>query len=65
MLELKGPFSLLRKIKTFLRSTKSEELLLDLSVTAMHYGERVSIDEVCKAFIQEYPRRLLDSSLFI
>ena len=42
----------------------SEERLSDLSIIAMHYGERVPVDEVCQAFIQEHPRRLFDSTLF-
>ena len=39
--EAERSFSLLRKIKAYLRSTMSEECLSDLSVIAMHYGERV------------------------
>ena len=39
--EAERSFSLLRKIKSYLRSTMSEECLSDLSVIAMHYGERV------------------------
>ena len=62
--EAERSFSLLRRIKTYLRSTMSEERLSDLSVIAMHYGERVSADEVCQAFVQTHPRRLFDSSLF-
>ncbi len=62
--EAERSFSLLRRVKTYLRSTMTEERLSDLAVIAMHYGERVSVDEVCKAFIQEHPRRLFDSSLF-
>ena len=42
----------------------SEERLSDLSVIAMHYGERVSADEVCQAFVQAYPRRLLTLHCF-
>ena len=42
----------------------SEEHLSDLSVIAMHYGEQVSADEVCQAFVQAHPRGVFDSSLF-
>ena len=42
----------------------SEERLSDLSVIAMHYGEWVSADEVCQAFVQAHPKSLFDSSLF-
>ena len=54
--EAERSFYLLRRIKTYLRSTMSKERLSDLSVIAMHYGEQVSADEVCQA---SHPRRLL------
>ena len=39
--EAERSFSLLRRVKTYMRSTMSEECLSDLSVIAMHYGEWV------------------------
>lgn len=62
--EAERSFSLLRRIKTYLRSTMAEERLADLGVIAMHYSERISIDDVCLAFIQAHPRRLFQPSLF-
>jgi hypothetical protein len=62
--EAEQSFSLFKRIKTYLRFTMSSERLSDLSVIAMHYGERVPVDEVCQAFVKEYPRRLFDSTLF-
>ena len=35
----------------------------DLSVITMHYKERVPVDEVCHAFVQNHPRRLFLPSL--
>ena len=30
----------------------------DLGVIAIHYGERIPCDEICKEFVQKNPRRL-------
>ena len=52
--EVERSFSLMRKIKTTLRSTMT---LSDLAVIAIvHYGEKVTTDVV-----QTYPRRLFFS----
>ena len=63
--EAERSFSLLRRIKTYLRSTMGEERMSDLGVIAMHYGERISVDNVCRSFIQANPRRLFQASLFV
>ena len=42
----------------------AEERMSDLGVIAMHYSERISVDEVCLGFIQAHPRRLFQASLF-
>ena len=42
-------FSLLRRMKTYIRSTLAEEHLSDLAVIAMHYSKRIPLDEVCHA----------------
>lgn len=62
--EAERSFSLLRRIKTYLRSTMSEERMSDLSIIAMHYGERMPVDEICQKFVQLHPRRLYHASLF-
>ncbi len=60
-------FSLLRRIKTCLRSTMAEERMSDLGVIAMHYSERISVDDVdvCLTFTQTHARRLFQPSLFV
>ena len=47
-----------------MRSTMAEERMADVGVIAMHYNERISVDEVCHAFIQAHPRRLFQASIF-
>ena len=36
------------------------ERMGDLGVIAMHYGERIPCDEICKEFVQQNPRRLFN-----
>ncbi len=63
--EAERSFSLLRRIKTCLRSTMAEERMSVLGVIAMHYSERISVDDVCLAFTQTHARRLFQPSLFV
>ena len=50
--EAERSFSLLRRLKNYMRSTMFEERVGDLGVIAMHYGERIPCDEICKEFVQ-------------
>ena len=43
----------------------SEERMGDLGMIAMHYGERIPYDEICKEFVQQNPRHLFKPSLFV
>ena len=63
--EAERSFSLLRRIKTYLRSTMTEERMSDLAVIAMNYNIRIPVDDVCKAFVQTHPRRLFQPLLFM
>ena len=63
--EAERSFSLLRRIKTYTRSTLASEHLSDLAVMSMHYSERISVDEILHAFIQAHPRRLFQATLFV
>ena len=56
-------FSLLRRIKTYTRSTLASEHLSDLAVISMHYSDRIPVDELVHAFIQAHPRRLFQATL--
>ena len=62
--EAERSFSLLRRIKTYLRSTMTEERMSDLAVIAMNYNIRIPVADVCKAFVQTHPRRF-QPSLFM
>ena len=42
----------------------TEEHLSNLGVIAMHYSEQIDVDDVCRAFVHEHPRRLFQASLF-
>ena len=61
--EAERAFSLLRRIKTYARSTVGEEHFSDLAVIAMHYGERIEVEDVLQAFIQAHPRRIFQTSV--
>ena len=63
--EAERSFSLLRRIKTYSRSTMTEERMSDLAVIAMNYNIRIPVDDVCKPLIQAHPRRLFQPSLFM
>jgi len=39
--------------------------MFDLGVIAMHYNERISVDDVCLAFTQSHTRRLFQPLLFV
>ncbi|KAL5514919.1 hypothetical protein EMCRGX_G000003 [Ephydatia muelleri] len=60
--EAERSFSLMKRIKTCTRSIMTEQRLSDLAIIAVHYSERIPVEEVCKAFIQEHPRRLFQAS---
>ena len=62
--EAERSFSLMKRIKTCTRSTMSAERFSDLAFIAMHYPERLEVDEICKAFVKAHPRRLFQATLF-
>ena len=35
----------------------------DLAIIALHYQDRIPVEEVLKAFIQQHPRRIFQSSV--
>ena len=61
--EAERTFSLLRRVKTYTRSTLAEDHFSDLAVIAMHYKERIPTEEVLKTFIQLHPRRIYIKSV--
>ena len=42
----------------------AEEHFSDLAVIAMHFSDRISIDEISHSFVLVHPRRLFKASLF-
>ena len=56
-------FSLLRRIKTYTRSTLIEEHFSDMAMIAMHYQARIPVEDVLKAFIQQQPRHIFQKSV--
>ena len=63
--EAERSFSIMKRIKTFTRSTMSEERFSYLAVIVMHYTERFGeVDEICEAFVKAHPRRLFQATLF-
>ena len=62
--EAERSFSLMKRIKTCTRSTMCEERFPDLAIIAMHYPERLEVDEIFQAFVKAHPRRLSQATLF-
>lgn len=63
--EAERSFSTLRRVKTHLRSTMSEERLAGLTMMSVHYAEATELStvEIVKRFIQSHPRRLFCNSI--
>jgi hypothetical protein len=63
--EAERSFSALRRIKTYLRSTMTEERLAGLTMMAVHYEEcaQINTEEIVKKFTQANPRRMFCSSI--
>ena len=58
--EAERSFSALRRIKTHLRSTMSQDRLAGLTLMAVHYAESKELDTkaIVKHFVQDNPRCL-------
>ena len=58
-------FSVLRRIKTHLRSTMTEERLTGLTMMSIHHAECLSLqtETVVRRFVQEKPRCLFCKSI--
>ena len=57
-------FSLLRRLKTYTRSTMGEERMSDLAAIAIHYEVVIPVEDVCQRFVSTNPRRMFAKSLF-
>lgn len=63
--EAERSFSVLRRVKTHLRATVSEERLAGLTMMAVHYSQALTItaDDIVKKFVQAHPRRMFCQSV--
>lgn len=62
--EAERSFSCLRRLHTWLRSTMTTERISDLAVIAMHgKAVRLETEQICCAFMELHPRKMLGSSL--
>ena len=59
--EAERTFSLLRK--TYTRSTLAEDHFSDLAVMAMHYQQRIPVQEILEAFVRQHPRCIFQRSV--
>jgi hypothetical protein len=62
--ESERSISLMRRLKTYSRSSMGEERFSDLAVIAMNYDCKITTDEVCESFVKSQPRRLFSPTLF-
>ena len=58
-------FSLLRRLKTHLRSTMSDKRLSGLTLMSSHYSVPINIDAVANHFAQMHPRRMFMRSAIL
>ena len=56
--EAERNISCLRRLKTYMRSTMSEERLTGLALMNIHRDMNIDIDEVINIFAREHPRRM-------
>jgi len=59
--EAERSFSALRKTKTFLRSTMSQERLSGLALMNIHHDITLNIADICKTYVQRHPRRMFET----
>ena len=55
--------SSLRRLNQYLRCTQSEERLSALALIHSNYDVELNVDNICKIFIEKYPRRMMQASL--
>ena len=61
--EAERTFSLLCRIKTYTQSSLTEEDFSDMAVIAMHFQERIPVEDILKAFIQQHPKCIFQKSV--
>ena len=57
--ECERSISVLRRLKTYLRTTMGQERLTGLALMHVHYATEIDLDEVINIFARQHPRRML------
>ncbi len=57
--ECERSVSVLRRLKTYLRTTIGQERLTGLALMHIHYGMDLDLDEIVNIFARRHPRRML------
>ena len=52
-----------RRLNTYLRCTQTEQRLSALALIHMNYEIEISVDDVCKTFLQKHPRKMEKANL--
>ena len=55
--------SALRRLNNYLRCTQTEERLSALALIHSNYEAQIDVDQVCKLFLEKFPRRIERASL--
>ena len=55
--------SVLRRLNTYLRCPQTEQRLSALALIHMNYEIEISVDDVCKTFLQKHPRKMEKANL--
>ena len=57
--ECERSISVLRRLKSYLRSTMGQERLSGLALMHVNYGMELNLDEIISTFARQHPRRML------
>ena len=57
--ECERSVSVLRRLKTYLRSSMGQERLSGLALMHVHYGMELNLEEIIDIFARKHPRRIM------
>ena len=61
--ECERSVSVLRRLKTYLRSSMGQEQLSGLALMHVHYGMEFDLEEIINIFARKHPRRMVLSDI--
>lgn len=61
--ECERSVSVLRRLKTYLRSSMGQERLSGLALMHIHYGMELNLEEIINTFARKHPRRMVLSDI--